>query len=92
MTYIYVYTADKDKFERIKKAVEVANTLPETPVFCVNDLEAIEEVRKNGYKAMNVDALQDLFNLSDGSDTFYILTPEDTTYLKAAFANVKEIN
>ncbi len=91
MIYIYVYTADKEKFERIKKAVEVAKNLDETPVFCVNDLEAIEEVRKHGFKAMNVDALQDLFNLSDGSDTFYILTPEDTTYLKAAFANVKEI-
>ena len=91
MTYIYVYTADKEKFERIKKAVEVAKSLSETPVFCVNDLEAIDEVRKNGFKAMNVDALQDLFNLSDGSDTFYVFTPEDTTYLKAAFANVKEI-
>ncbi len=91
MIYVYVYTADKDKFERIKKAVEVAKNLDETPVFCVNDLEAIEEVRKHGFKAMNVDALQDLFNLSDGSDTFYISTPEDATYLKAAFANVKEI-
>ena len=60
MTYIYVYTADKDKFERIKKAVEVAKTLDETPVFCVNDLEAIEEVRKHGFKAMNVDALQEV--------------------------------
>ncbi len=40
---------------------------------------------------MNVDAIEDLFNLSDGSDTFYILTPEDSSYLKAAFANVKEI-
>ncbi|WP_456479245.1 hypothetical protein [Nautilia sp.] len=91
MTYIYVYTADKDKFKRIEKAVEVAKSLDETLVFCVNDLEAIEEVRKNGFKAMNVDAIADLFNLSDGSDTFYISTPEDTTYLKAAFANVKEI-
>jgi methionine synthase I (cobalamin-dependent) len=91
LTYIYVYTADKKKFERIKKAVEVAKTLDETPVFCVNDLEAIEEVNKNGFKAMNVDALQDLFNVSDGSDVFYISTPEDTAYLKAAFANVKEI-
>jgi hypothetical protein len=91
LIYIYVYTADKDKFERIKKAVEVAKTLNETPVFCVNDLEAIEEVRKNGFKAMNVDALQDLFNLGDGGDTFYISTPEDTTYFKASLANVKEI-
>jgi hypothetical protein len=29
--------------------------------------------------------------LTDGSDTFYIITPEDSTYLKASFANVKEI-
>jgi hypothetical protein len=91
LIYIYVYTADKDKFDRIKKAVEFAKSLDETSVFCVNDLESIGEVRKHGFKAMNVDALQDLFNLSDGSDTFYISTPEDTAYLKAAFANVKEI-
>ncbi len=50
MTYIYVYTADKEKFERIKKALEVARGLDETAVFCVNDLEAIEEIRKNGLK------------------------------------------
>jgi hypothetical protein len=91
LTYIYVYTADNKKFDRIKKAVEVAKSLNETPVFCVNDLEAIEEVRKSGFKAMNVDALADLFNLSQGNDEFIICTPEDTTYLKAAFANVKEI-
>jgi len=91
LTYIYVYTADGEKFERIKKAVDFAKTLEDTPVFCVNDLEAIGEVRKHGFKAMNVDALQDLFSLSDGGDTFYISTPEDTKYLKAAFANVTEI-
>lgn len=88
MIYFYVYTADKEKYDRIKKAVEVAKTLKEDPVFCVNDLEAIGEVRKHGFKAMNVDALEDLFSLSDGSDTFYVSTPEDTTYLKAAFADV----
>jgi len=92
LTYIYVYTADKEKFERIKKAVEFIKNLDERPVFCVNDIESIAELKKNGFDAMNVDALEDLFNLSDGSDTFYILTPEDTTYLKAAFASVKEIS
>ena len=91
MTYIYVYTADKQKFDRIKKAIDFAKTLNETPIFCVNDLEAIDEVRKGGFKAMNVDAIEDLFSLTDGSDTFYIITPEDSTYLKASFANVKEI-
>ena len=91
MTYIYVYTADKQKFDRIKKAIDFAKTLKETPIFCVNDLEAIDEVRKNGFKAMNVDAIEDLFSLTDGSDTFYIITPEDSAYLKASFVNVKEI-
>ena len=91
MTYIYVYTADEQKFDRIKKAIDFAKTLNETPIFCVNDLEAIDEVRKGGFKAMNVDAIEDLFSLSDGSDTFYIITPEDSTHLKASFANVKEI-
>ena len=91
MTYIYVYTADKQKFSRIKKAIDFAKTLKETPIFCVNDLEAIDEVRKNGFKAMNVDAIEDLFSLTDGSDTFYIITPEDSAYFKASFANVKEL-
>ena len=89
MLYVYVYTADNKKFDRLNKAIEFVKD--KDVIFCVNDLEAIEFVKNRGFKAMNVDALVDLFNLSDGSDEFYICTPEDSTYLKASFANVKEI-
>jgi len=91
LTYIYVWTADDKKFERIKKTLEFAKSLDETPVFCVNDLEAIEKITKNGFKAMNVDAVEDLLNVGDGSDTYILCTPEEIESLKAIYKNVKEI-
>ena len=89
MLYVYVYTSDEKKFDRLNRAIEFVKD--KEVIFCVNDLESIAFVKSKGFKAMNVDALVDLFNLSDGSDEFYICTPEDSTYLKASFSNVKEI-
>jgi hypothetical protein len=89
MNYIYIYTADENKFDRIKIGVEYAKTLDEA-VFCVNDLEAISKVREYGYKAMNLDALVDLFNLLTPDDTIAICTPEDATILKASY-RVKDL-
>jgi len=94
MKYFYVYTADKNKEERINrinKALEYVKENNLDVVFCVNDLQSISYIKENGYKALNVDALEDLLNLSDGSDEFYLLTPEDTTFIKVSFANVKEL-
>jgi len=89
MLYVYIYTADDKKFERLNNVIEFVKD--KNAIFCVNDLESITFIKSKGFKAMNVDALIDLFNLSNGSDEFYICTPEDTTYLKASFINVKEI-
>ena len=92
MKYFYVYTGDKkkeDKINRLNKAIEYVKLNQDEVIFCVNDLQSIAYLKEKGYKALNVDALQDLLNLSDGSDEFYLLTPEDTKFIKAAFANVK---
>ena len=89
MNYIYVYTVDEKVDERIKKAVEYAPSLNEA-VFCVNDLHSISKVREYGYKAMNLDALVDLFNLLTLDDTIAICTAEHTTILKASY-RVKDL-
>jgi len=89
MLYVYVYTDDEKKFDRLNKAIEFVKD--KKAIFCVNDLESIAFVKKRGFKAINVDALVDLFSLSNESDEFYICTPEDSNYLKASFSNIKEI-
>ncbi|NPA87503.1 hypothetical protein [Caminibacter pacificus] len=91
MIYCYVYTADDKKFERMDRVVdEVKNQ--ENVVFGVNDIESITYLReKYGIKAMNVDALSDVFNAVTHDDDIIVCTPEDTTYLKASFRNVKEL-
>ena len=89
MLYVYVYTNDNKKFERLNKTIKFIKG--RDAIFCVNDLESIAFIKSRGFKVMNVDALIDLFNLNDGCDEFYICTPEDSTYLKASFANIKEI-
>jgi len=92
--YCYVYTGDKNKEDRLKRIDKVINELQklnENVVFAVNDLQSIAYLNKKGYKALNLDALADIYNLITHDDFLYICTPEDTTLLKASFANVKEI-
>jgi len=85
--YVYVYTADDKKFERLDKASEIKDA-----VFCVNDIESITYLReKYGIKAMNVDAIVDLFNLLEADDEILLCTPEDTKYIKASFSKIKEL-
>ncbi len=85
--YVYIYTADDKKFQRLDKSSEIKDA-----VFCVNDIESIVYLReKYGIKAMNIDALIDLFNLLEADDEIYLCTPEDTKILKASFANAKEL-
>ncbi len=87
MKYVYVYTADNKKFERLDRASEIKDA-----VFCVNDLESIAYLReKYGIKAMNLDALMDLFNLLNAEDEIILCTPEDIKLIKASFANSKEL-
>jgi len=87
MKYVYVYTADDKKFDRLKRASEIKDA-----VFCVNDIESIVYLReKYGIKAMNIDAIVDLFNLLEADDEIILCTPEDTKLVKASFANSKEL-
>ena len=88
MKYVYIYTADDKKFERLDK---VANEVKDA-VYCVNDIESIVYLReKYGIKAMNIDAAADLFNLLEVDDEIYLCTPEDIKIIKASFANSKEL-
>ncbi|WP_024791147.1 hypothetical protein [Lebetimonas sp. JS032] len=90
MNYIYVYTADGKKFERIDKAALIANNLDKF-VFGVNDIEAIAYLKeKYNFKAMNIDAVIDILNVCGADDNIYLCTPEDKTVIKANFKNVKE--
>ncbi len=88
MKYVYVWTADDKKFERLDR---VANEVKDA-VYCVNDIEAIAYLReKYGIKAMNLDAAADLFNLLEPDDEILVCSPEDLTLLKASFRNFKEL-
>lgn len=92
--YCYVYTGDKNKEERLKridKAVKEIEKLKENVVFAVNDLQSISYLNDKGYKALNLDALADVYNLITHDDFLYVCTPEDTAMLKASYPNVKEI-
>jgi len=92
--YCYIYTGDKVKDDRIKRIEKVLNELEklnENVVFAVNDLQSISYLNEKGYKALNIDALADIYNLITHDDFLYICTPEDTTLLKASYANVKEL-
>ncbi|GAX87796.1 conserved hypothetical protein [Lebetimonas natsushimae] len=91
MNYLYVYTADDKKFDRLDKMADVAKNL-EDFVFGVNDIESIVYLKeKYGFKAMNVDAVIDVLNACTQDDVIYLCTPEDNTIVKASFNNVKEI-
>jgi len=92
--YCYVYTGDKNNEERLKRinrAIEAVKNLNEEVIFAVNDLQSISYLKDRGYKALNIDAAQDLFNLLTPDDSLLICTPEDVTYIKASYNNVKEI-
>jgi len=92
--YCYVYTGDRnkeDRLKRINKALEELKKLNEEVVFAVNDLQSIAYLKEKGYKALNLDAVEDIFNLITHDDFLYICTPEDTTIIKASYANVKEL-
>jgi len=92
--YCYIYTGDKNKKERLKridKALEEIKKLNEDVVFVVNDLQSIAYLKEKGFKALNIDAAEDLFNLLEPDSIIYLCTPEDTKIIKASFRNAREI-
>ncbi len=81
MKYVYVYTADEKKFDRLDKAAKIKDA-----VFCVNDIESIAYLReKYNIKALNIDAIIDLLNLLELDDEIILCTPEDTKTIKTSF-------
>jgi len=94
MRYCYIYTGDRKKEDRLKRvdeALEYVKNLDEEVVFAVNDLQSIAYLKEKGFKALNIDAAPDLLNLMTPDDSVILCTPEDTTLIKASFADVKEI-
>ena len=92
MLYIYVYTGDKDRNRKtLNDVIEKVKEINEDFVFAVNDLQSIAYLKEKGYKALNVDAIQDLFNLLTPDDKVYLCTPEDKRVILASFRNSKEI-
>ncbi len=91
MKYLYVYTADEKKFERIEKALRFVEKEGFDPVFAVNDIESIAFLKRKGFKALNVDAIVDLLNLLELEDSVGLITPEKTEVVLASFKNAKEI-
>ncbi len=92
MIYVYVYTGDKDRNRaKLDEVIKKVKEIKEDFAFAVNDLQSIAYLKEKGYKALNIDAVQDLFNLLEAGDTIYLCTPEETKIIKASFANAKEI-
>ena len=92
--YCYVYTGEKDKAKRVKrieKALKEIEKIGEKVIFAVNDLQSISYLREKGHQALNLDALEDIYNLITHDDFLYLCTPEDTALLKASFRNIKEL-
>ena len=91
MKYVYVYTGDRKKEDRLKRIDKAIEKLEDKDVvFVVNDLQSIAYLKDKGFKALNIDAIADLFNLLTPDDEIILCTPEDTTIVKASF-RTKEI-
>jgi hypothetical protein len=94
MAYAYIYTGDKkkeDRIRRIDKALKKLEEIGDEVIFAVNDLQSIAYLKEKGFKALNIDAALDLFNLLEPDSVVYLCTPEDTLVIKASFKNAKEI-
>jgi hypothetical protein len=92
MRYCYVYTGDREKEKRIKRIDKVLEKLKNKEIiYVVNDLQSIAYLKEKGYKALNIDAIEDLFNLLTPEDSVILCTPEKSEYLRFSFSNVEEI-
>lgn len=89
MVYIYVQTLDG--FSRLPKAIEFAKKLKEEYKFLVNDIRAIDHLRQQGIKAVNLDAVFDCLNIVEYTDKLFFFTDEETEGLKLNYSEAKEI-
>ena len=87
MTYIYIDTKNYD-YLKLDMALEMANNKNlEQFTFLVNDIRSIDYLREKGYKAVNLDGFEDVFNIVTHDDKLYYNTDEDDTFVKIQFPN-----
>ena len=87
MIYIYVDTKNYD-YSKIDKALEYAKQENLNDFrFLVNDIRSIDYLREKGYKAVNLDGFEDVFNIVTHDDKLYYNTDEDDTFVKIQFPN-----
>jgi len=89
MIYIYVDTKDYD-YSKIDNALEYAKkeNLQDFR-FLVNDIRSIDYLREKGYKAVNLDGFEDVFNIVTHDDFLHYNTDEDDTFVKIQYPTSK---
>ena len=55
--------------------------------FLVNDIRSIDYLRQKGYKAVNLDGFEDVFNIVTHDDRLYYHTNEDDSLVKIQYNN-----
>jgi hypothetical protein len=91
MIYVYVDTK-KDYIERVEEALNKAINLGLKDFrFLVNDIRSIDYLREKGYKAINLDSFEDVFNIVTHDDELYYQTDENDEFVKIQYSNAKKI-
>ena len=90
MVYIYVDTKDYD-YSKLDKALEFAKqeNLEEFR-FLVNDIRSIDYLREKGYKTVNLDGFEDIFNIVTFDDKLYYNTDENDELVKLQYSNARK--
>ena len=90
MVYIYVDTKDYD-YSKLDKALEFAKQEGlEDFRFLVNDIRSIDYLREKGYKAVNLDGFEDIFNIVTFDDKLYYNTDENDELVKLQYSNARK--
>jgi hypothetical protein len=90
MIYIYVDTKDYD-YSKLDKALEFAKQENlEKFRFLVNDIRSIDYLREKGYKAVNLDGFEDIFNIVTFDDKLYYNTDENDELVKLQYSNARK--
>ena len=90
MVYIYVDTKDYD-YSKLDKALEFAKQEGlEDFRFLVDDIRSIDYLREKGYKAVNLDGFEDIFNIVTFDDKLYYNTDENDDLVKLQYNDARK--
>ena len=90
MVYIYVDTKDYD-YSKLDKALEFAKQEGlEDFRFLVNDIRSIDYLREKGYKTVNLDGFEDIFNIVTFDDKLYYNTDENDELVQLQYSNARK--